>query len=330
MLARIVRASILHNRRRLSVALAAILVPAALVTAVANFVLDARAKMHRELRRRGPNLTIIGDVAELPGLATRRTRATALLPEGVEVPVIGIDAAARQLYPGWRVEGEWGCMVGARLAERLGVRPGERLLDRHIDGILETGEMEDDAILVPRDPSAPVERIDASVPGTVEEVEETARRIEAAHPGVEARVQRQLAESEQALLDKLMLTFGLVAFLVGAVSTLSRALSLAAAVAQRRHEFALLRALGAAGRAIVGLLVAEMGALLVVGVALGAGIGLGLSAWLAQAVFGEDVTVRPFAVVAAAVACMLVTAAAAIVPVRRALAVEPARVLKEE
>jgi len=323
MFSRMVRASLLHNRRRLTVALAAVLVPAALVSAVANFVLDARAKLTDELRQSGPNV-VWSAPGPPPGPdVCYRTEWTTTLPSGVEVRMIGVDRdSLRRVYPRWQVDGDWlrdGCMVGARLADRLRLRPGMRLLDRTIDGIVETGEQEDDAILIVRDPNAPLARIDARF--------DTFQNIPHA-PNV--RVVHALSDNQAAVLGKLALAFGLVTLLVGAVSALTMALALASGVAQRRREFAVLRALGAPDGTLVRLLAAETGAVLAAGVALGSALGLALSALLGRAVFGHDVAVRPAALLLAALACGLVAAAGAVVPVRRALAIDPASALKEE
>ena len=58
MLLRMVWKSLFVSRGRSLLALAAVLVPAALVTASANFALDAESKMGAELRRQGPNVIL--------------------------------------------------------------------------------------------------------------------------------------------------------------------------------------------------------------------------------------------------------------------------------
>ena len=104
--------SLAGSRGRSLLALAAVLVPAALVTATANFALDAESKMTVELRRQGPNviLEVRRGVARmdpveldralkhLPGiLSTGPTNR----PDRVEVGAAGttaeIDAALRKI-----------------------------------------------------------------------------------------------------------------------------------------------------------------------------------------------------------------------------------------
>ena len=58
MFASMVWKSLVGSRGRSLLALAAVLVPAALVTATSNFALDAESKMTVELRRQGPNVIL--------------------------------------------------------------------------------------------------------------------------------------------------------------------------------------------------------------------------------------------------------------------------------
>jgi len=57
-LTRMVWKSLVGARGRSLIALASVLVPAALITAAANFALDAESKMTVELRRQGPNVIL--------------------------------------------------------------------------------------------------------------------------------------------------------------------------------------------------------------------------------------------------------------------------------
>lgn len=72
----------------------------------------------------------------------------------------------KDLHPSWKVEGQWPgdagaeCLVGRRLSQRLGVRPGEEIsmetpggssgaLKLAVRGILETGGPEEDQLIAP-------------------------------------------------------------------------------------------------------------------------------------------------------------------------------------
>src|ERR1043165_7542785 len=58
MFSRLVWRSLVASRARFALALAAVLVPAALVTGTANFALDVESKMTREIRSHGPNVIL--------------------------------------------------------------------------------------------------------------------------------------------------------------------------------------------------------------------------------------------------------------------------------
>jgi hypothetical protein len=257
--------SLIGSRARFAVALAAVAVPAAMVTAAANFTLDAEAKMSRELRTGGPNLIL----EARPGLRAmdpaERSRARAMLP-----PI---------------------------LAEGPVDRPG---------------------------------RLELSAGGTYGEIEAAVARIHAASSTLRARTVPVIAAKEGAVLGKLRGLFVLIGALVLSASGLAMATALTASVSERRQEIGLLQALGAARGRVVGLFAGQVGLLLAIGVAVGAAAGMALSAAMVRGVFGVPAGVRPAAVAAAAVACAALAFLASIVPVRRALAVEPARVLKGE
>jgi ABC-type antimicrobial peptide transport system permease subunit len=109
--------SLVVARARSLLALAAVLVPAALVTASANFALDAESKMTAELRKQGPNIIlevkrglpamdpaeIDAALAKFPGVISK---GPVQRPDRVEVAVSGtfeqIEAAARSIGAGAR------------------------------------------------------------------------------------------------------------------------------------------------------------------------------------------------------------------------------------
>lgn len=321
MYGRLVRASLLGNRSRAAIALASLLIPTGLVTAVGNFALDAESKIHVDLARRGPNVVADGDLRP-PGVLA------AQLAERVEDNrlIVGFSGNLAKLREGWEIEGTWPepgqCLVGSRLADRDGVRLGDRFLRWTVSGILTTGDLDEEKIFVPLD--GPATRTELRVPGSVEEIEAFAATL----PG--GRVVRQIAESEGRLASKLVLAFGLVSTLVLLTSALSMATALMAAVVERRREIALVKALGAGDPGILKLLAGELAAVGGVGVVAGSILGWALSDVMGRAVFGLGTEFRVGAILAGAGSCALVSLAGALFVLRAALRVHPARVLREE
>jgi putative ABC transport system permease protein len=148
----------------------------------------------------------------------------------------------------------------------------------------------------------------------------------------ESRIARDLgaAAQEAALLGKLKPLLTWVTALILGASGLAMAMTLAAQVGERSAEIGLLKALGATPARVLGLFAAQGALLLALGLGCGAVLGILLSDLMARGVFGVPGGFRPAAVAAAAVACGLLTLAASVIPVRRALVVDAARVLKGE
>jgi predicted lysophospholipase L1 biosynthesis ABC-type transport system permease subunit len=139
---RMVWKSLFESRGRSLLALAAVLVPAALVTASSNFALDAECKMSAELRRQGPNVIlevkrgiVVMDPVEvdralrnLPGILSRGPVNRA---DRVELAASGsfdqIDAAVRSITSGSQ-------SLQARTVPVLAAREGA--LMRKLHGLL--------------------------------------------------------------------------------------------------------------------------------------------------------------------------------------------------
>jgi putative ABC transport system permease protein len=143
-------------------------------------------------------------------------------------------------------------------------------------------------------------------------------------------------ESQQDLrfVNSIFLGFAGVALFVGIFLILN---TFSIIVAQRTRELALMRALGASRRQVVGSVLVEATAigLLASGVGLGLGIGVGwLGAWALGRLDGGDLELAGVGVPAAAVAASLavglaVTVIAALVPALRTARIPPMAALQE-
>jgi putative ABC transport system permease protein len=172
--------------------------------------------------------------------------------------------------------------------------------------------------------------------------EELVRSIEAAKVAPKADVVTGKAAAEEqsndvksgfAFFTTLLLVFAFIALFVGWF-IISNTFSIL--VSQRTRELALLRALGATRRQVLGSVFLEAGIIGLFSSLLGlvAGIGLALGALAALAAFGIDLpnaglVVEPATAVKAITAGMLITAIAAIGPAVRATRVAPIAALRE-
>jgi len=273
-----------------------------------------------------------------------------------------------QLEGAWPGPAQPGSVVlGRPLAERLGARVGDEVdlaagpgrAGLRVVGLVRTGGFEDEQAMVPletaqallarpgavsralvsaitvplddfgrRDPAA-------MTPAEAEKwfctpyVTAVARQIQEAVPGSRARVVWSLAEAEARVLSRLDALLLLLGVLALAAAALAVASTFAARVLGRRAEIALLRACGAGAGQVALLLGSEILALGALGGLLGAGLAWGLVRLLGTLVFGTaldpGLTVLPLALAGS----LLVAAAGAVWPMRRALALDPATELKE-
>ncbi|WP_316977012.1 ABC transporter permease [Shumkonia mesophila] len=270
--------------------------------------------------------------------------------------IAGVDfRGLRQISPYWQVEGSWvgvafderNCMIGRQLAESMELKVGDTVtvINRERDmqtrltvkGIVDTGAAEDEQMFV----NLGLAQKLLDLPGRVDfamlsliaqgpEADAMAARINAAVLGVEAKPIRKISQSDGQILDKIEGLMALVALTILVITTLCVNATLSAMVAERTPEIGLQKALGAENRAIVAQFLAETALICVAAVAVGLILGFGLAQVLGQAVFNAWVTFRPAVVPLTLIVSLAAALVAAILPVRGAIGVVPARVLKGE
>lgn len=261
--------------------------------------------------------------------------------------------AMRRVNPWWRVEGSWiedrteraGAIIGVSVAQRLGLAVGAPLTlgvqgrrrPFRVVGILETGGSEDAQVFVTLRAAqelagrpGQLSLIQVSAQGADRKVEDIARALEAGLPGVKARTQLRLVMAEERLLDRLSLLLTLIAGLVLVASGLGVAATMTTGVLERTREIGLMKALGASRIRVGNLFLIEAGAIGLAGGIVGAAAGLLLAQAIARSVFGGAVPVTLMPLFASVAMGVCVASLASLIPVRRALSVEPAVVLRGE
>lgn len=344
MFVRIVLGALTRNRARVAVALAAFFVTAAMASAAGHVLVDAEAKMRRELRGTGPNLIVYPCGSWMSQEMAERIGGTPVVLGVVTVQDGGrkrtVTLCGRDVPPaGAAVEGTWQCVPGGDLIfeSPLRIRNAQgRETSVEVTGRVRAGTEEDRWLFVKLHKSQEilgmpgrVSLVELQVPGGVDEVKRRARELEERF-GVRAEPVYRIARTEEALAVKLRWVFGSIvaALLLNAAICLGA--TLAASVTAREREMALMMSLGAGAPRIVGLLVAESLLIAAGGTALGYAAGLPVAAELMEFVFGETLRIRPAVGAAMAAGAALTAAAAVVVASARALRVRPAAVLKGE
>jgi putative ABC transport system permease protein len=344
------------RRRRLSVALLALLVGASLSSALLSTYADLEQKMAREFRRYGANLVIApqGETQTLP----EETLAATQIPEVGAAPFLYVvgrvnDADAvlagtdftrlRDFARTWHLRGEWPGAGECLAGERLGVEPGAQVnltvgaqtAACRVAAVIATGASEDSQILLPL---AGAQRL-AALPGRLSliqlnaapaDVERVRGQLAAALPAAEVRTLRPVAESTARVLLKVRGLLLASTVIILAIIALAVATTLSAIVWERRKDIGVMKALGAGERQIAALLLSESALLgLAAGLA-GYAAGLALAQWIGQSIYQSAVAVRPQVFPQVVLVTVAVAVAATVFPLRMVRDVQPAAVLKGE
>jgi putative ABC transport system permease protein len=365
--ARLLRAALWRRRGTVSLAVLAVAIGTSVASALLHVSGDVGRKVTRELRALGPNLLLVpptgdgGDRRFLDERAVRERLAAAGLDgvpllyavadlDGRVVPLVGADlAAARRLHPAWQVSGAAPAMeaplMGARLMDRLGLAPGATLTLRPLAGTadpvtltigarLEAGGADDEAFWIPL---ADAQRVGAR-PGRVSlaqariegDAREGARVVAALERDgtVRALVLHALSATEGRLLARMRGLMALVTVAALVAAGLCAFGTLTDLALERRREIALMKALGATRADVVRLFTVESLAIGALGGLLGWLIGVMFAEIIGREVFGSTIALRADVPVLVVALALGVAGLAGLGPIRLALAVEPAPVLK--
>jgi putative ABC transport system permease protein len=353
------------RRKRAASALLAMIVAAAVATAMMNLYVDVQAKLRTEFRNYGANVVIVAkDGQSLPADALGRVEsvlgaktlavpfsyAVARTKDGQSVVVVGTDFARARLLNRWWKVSRWPdapgeALIGMRAAAAVSPQAANRrpfeltfqgkAIEVAPAGMLQTGAGEDSRIYLDQSdfqkwtglaPST----IEIAANGTPADVDASIRQLAQVLPSAEVRPIRQIMEGEANVLNKTRATLYASATLVVLTSALCVLATLIGWVFDRRRDFAIMKALGASERLVNGFFAAEAAALGLIGGIIGFGIGIGVAMWIGRANFHAPVVPRfgvfPY-ILAGSVVIALISSVLPIGMLRR---VQPAIILRGE
>ena len=218
---------------------------------------------------------------------------------------------------------------------------GETYCDHELEmtvvGILETGGSEEEYIylsftdltdLMHADRGYDI--VEVSVASSQSGLNSYVDTINGKNAGVSAKLVQRLTASEGTVLTKLQSLVFIVTAVVLVLTMICVATTMTAVIAERRKEIGLRKALGASDRSIVGQFLTEGLVLGGLGGVLGSVLGYLFARQVSLSVFGSSLTMRPLLIPVTILASVLVTGLACMLPIRSAVEVDPALVLKGE
>lgn len=348
--------SILQRRGRFLLSGAAVMLTVTAVTALFTISAGIRERIGLQLKNYGVNMQVTDAAGKT--ISDERARAIASLAGSVRalsyeiygtvqtgaavVEVIGRDlermTGARIQGPLPRAGGE--VMAGVRLRERLGIRPGDRM---EVDGrrepltvtaFFERGTDEDGSLLMPLADARSLLGLDG-VSAVLLNIDTGAmdgfeRAVAAADPQLRTRRVLQIAVAEERLLGRVQLLMALVTSVVLVSSVIALGSTMGASVIERMTEIGLMASLGALPGQVWKFFLYEAMAAGVSGSLAGYAAGSLAAEAIAVTAFGGPVPVSVTALPLALALGTFIAAAAAFFPVRDALNIVPATVLRGE
>ncbi|MBI4215896.1 MAG: ABC transporter permease [Chloroflexi bacterium] len=290
---------------------------------------------------------------------------------------IAFRAGVKSVAPWWKVTGQWPeeasldtALVGATLARREGLRLGDilpleyegRRAQLRVVGLLTTGGLEDDQVIVPLPVAQrllgltygvnrvmvsatvlPKEKLASDIrykrpedmtPKEYEKwycspvVEAVAKQLEEAIPGSQAQPILQVAQAEGAFLLKLEWLMVLITFFALLASSLGVMATVNTTVLERRKEIGLMKALGASNSQVAALFLAETGIIALLGGSLGFGLGAFLARILGEGVFGLAIATDLSLFLVALLLALAVSLVGSGLPLRQISRLEPVGLLR--
>jgi len=294
------------------------------------------------------------EAAKIAGAAFAPYLYVVAQAEGHSIVVAGtwLDTAPL-LAPWWKlIAGNWissrdnqgQCLLGRDAARALRAGPGAQLqlqagnrsLRVVVEGIFESGGDEDGQIFTALDAAqslaglpGKISVIAVSVPGATSQTEEAERKLVTALPQGEIRPVRQLNEAQNELASRLHLLIVSMVVLILALTVLCVLGTMAALAVERRHDVALMRALGGSVSCVVGLFLAEAAAMGAASGLIGYLAGIFLARWIGWRVFDAPISPR-WQILPLTIALMTAVALAGALPLQLLGKVRPAEVLRGE
>ena len=257
-------------------------------------------------------------------------------------------------------------IIGATMAKRLGISVGEELdatvrgRTKHFKavGVVTTGGFEEEQLFAPLVTvqellrqqekvsrvlvsalTVPMDDFGKKDPATMSKdeyekwyctayVTSVAKNVEEVMAGSRAKPIWQIASAEGALLKKLNSVMLFLTILALGASATAVSTSLMASMAERSPEIALMKAIGADRFQISAIFIGETLIISVAGGVIGYLLGDQLAEVISRTVFNSTIASPLWLFPTAIISALVVAIAGSVVPLRRALLVEPVTVLK--
>lgn len=206
-----------------------------------------------------------------------------------------------------------------------------------VKGIITTGGKEESFIFLSLDKlneivedTTKIDSIECSIESNHSELDIFSKELHDKLPNVIGSAVKRVTQSQDTVLNKLTALILLVNIVILVLTTISVSTTMMAIIAERRKEIGLKKALGAHNKEIIMDFIGESVLLGLIGGLIGVGFGFIFAQRVSLSVFGRTITFQYLLIPVIVVISVLVTTAGCILPVKKAVEIDPALVLKGE
>lgn len=269
--------------------------------------------------------------------------------------IAGTDLeGAKKNSPYWLIHGEWPSqakqvLLGSEIAKAIDLGKGDKITvntpkedgsttatDFMIAGTVTTGGKEEELIFMSLEDirsiigNEDLDVVECSIEAGQDELKLLAEQIAAKDPHIIPQMVKRVTASQDVVLGKLQSLVWIVTLIVLCIMMICVSTTMMAVVTERRKEIGLKKALGASNKGVVMDFLGEGIVLGIAGGLLGSGFGYLFALEVSISVFARKVSflwpLLPLTIIVSA----LITVIACLIPVSKAVDVEPALVLRGE
>ncbi|MDO5718449.1 MAG: FtsX-like permease family protein [Tissierellia bacterium] len=269
--------------------------------------------------------------------------------------VAGTDlAGAKENSPYWLINGDWPTdhkqvLLGNEISKAIGLETGDKFTlntpkedgdmtatDFEVAGTVTTGGKEEELIFMSLEDireiigNQELDVVECSVEAEAESLQLIADKISENDRDLTPQLVKRVTESQDVVLNKLQALVWIVTVIVLFIMMICVSTTMMAVVTERRREIGLKKALGASNKSVVIDFLGEGVVLGIAGGLLGVVLGYIFAQRVSISVFARKVSFLWSLVPLTILVSVIITVIACLIPVSKAVDVEPALVLRGE
>ncbi|WP_314557513.1 FtsX-like permease family protein [uncultured Parvimonas sp.] len=206
-----------------------------------------------------------------------------------------------------------------------------------VKGIITTGGKEESFIFLNLEmlnniieDTTKIDTIECSIEANHNELDEFSKELSGKLPNVIGSAVKRVTQSQDTVLNKLTALILLVNIVILVLTIISVSTTMMAIITERRKEIGLKKAIGAHNKEIIMDFIGESVLLGLIGGLIGVGFGFVFAQRVSLSVFGRTITFQYLLIPVIVIISVLITSAGCILPVKKAVEIDPALVLKGE